>query len=184
MHGKQTKSINFSTFKTMMDTGHFKKRMHKSFLGFLYWTGVRISEALLRVKEDFSYDPDDSNILVVSAPALKKGFQWRELRIDVDLPFMDLVVETWKKTRKGKRIWPFTPRTGERVVKRAMGPQYYPHFLRLNRVVQFLDDPSTTPPEMKGWFGWKDIASMNPYVGFSKKHVDAQRKRLHKVLES
>jgi hypothetical protein len=97
---------------------------------------------------------------------------------------MDLVIDQWKKTRKTKRIWPFTPRTGERVVKRAMGEQYYPHFLRLNRVVGFLDDYTTTNLEMQAWFGWKNIDSMSAYMGFSKRHVDAQRKRMHKVLES
>lgn len=65
-----------------------------------------------------------------------------------------------------------------------MGNKYYPHFFRLNRAVGFLDDPTTTTPEMIAWFGWKRIETINEYMGFSKRHVDTQRKRLNKVVET
>ena len=51
-HGKQTTPINFEEFRKIMDEGKFVKSSHKTFLAFLYWTGVRQSEALERVKEE------------------------------------------------------------------------------------------------------------------------------------
>ena len=52
-HGKQTTPKNFEDFQKIMNKEKFVKPSHKSFLAFLYWTGVRQSEALERIKEDF-----------------------------------------------------------------------------------------------------------------------------------
>ena len=111
-HGKQTTPIDFEDFKKIMDEGKFVRPSHRSLLAFLYWTGVRQSEALERVM-----------------------------------------------------------------------PHHYPHFFRLNRAVNFLNDPTTTTPEMLAWFGWRNIATINRYLGYSKRHLDKQAQRLRKELQ-
>lgn len=178
-HGKITTTIDFKTFDYAMKHGEFKKHRHKSFLAFLYWLGVRVSEALERTKEDFKLV---DNILIIDAPA-KKGGKRLPLEIDSDLPYVDLIVEQWKKTRKGRRLWTFDPRTARRIVKRAMGEKYYPHFFRLNRVVHFLDDPKSTIPEMQAWFGWRSVKAIESYMGFSHRHIETQRRRLRREIE-
>lgn len=178
--GKITRPIEFAYFSNAMEKGEFKKYIHKSFLVFLFWFGVRISEVLERIKEDFTVE---NKILIVNIPA-KKGGQREALQIDLSLPYAYLILERWKKTRRGRRLWPFTARTGERIVKRAMGEKYYPHFFRLNRSVHFLDDPTTTIPEMLAWFGWKSHTTIDSYIGYSSRHVDRQRERLRREFET
>jgi integrase len=186
-YGKITAPIDFETFKDAMEHGKFvKSKMlsHKSFLTFLYWFGVRKAEALERTKEDFVIK--DGLLIVDATP--KKGGEREPLEVLVDYPYVDLIVEKIKRTRrslrnKEGRVWNFSARTAINVVKRAMGDRYYPHFFRLNRATRFLEDPTTTLPEMKAWFGWKAAKTVDPYVGYSRRHIRRQRERLKRELE-
>jgi len=170
-----------------MENGKFvKSKMlsHKSFLVFLYWFGVRKAEALERTKEDFLVK---ESLLIVNATP-KKGGEREPLEIPVDYPYVDLVIKNAKQTRRSPRnkeglVWNFSPRTAINIVKRAMGDRYYPHFFRLNRATRFLEDPTTTLPEMKAWFGWKAAKTVDPYIGYSRRHIHKQRERLKMELE-
>ncbi len=182
-HGKQTTPINFEDFKRIMDEGKFVRPSHKTFLAFLYWTGVRQSEALERIKEDFK---KEDGFLIIYCPAKKQGKR-EFLKIPLDLPYVNLIVEQVEKTRKTRknptrRVWNIDASTAWRIVKRVM-PNHYPHFFRLNRAVNFLNDPTTTTPEMLAWFGWRNIATINKYLGFSERHLDKQASRLRKEVE-
>lgn len=150
-----------------------KPLAHGSYLSLLYWTGIRKAEILERVKEDFQVQ---DKILIIDAPA-KKGGERLPLEIPIDLPYVDLILSQIERTKKGRRVWTFKAWTAWKIVKRVM-PKHYPHFFRLNRATRFLDDPTTTIPEMKAWFGWKRAASMDPYVGLSKRGITKQRGRL------
>jgi hypothetical protein len=176
-HGKQTETIDFDSFKQVIEHGKFvQANRDQSFLAFLFWFGVRVSEAYDRVKEDFVIIGEN---LVVNCPAKKKGKRWI-LQAPVSLPFIDLVLKQVDITKKGRKVWNFKEITAWRIVKRAMGEKYYPHFFRLNRAVHFLDDPTTTIPEMQSWFGWRGINTINSYLGYSKRHLDKQSERLKK----
>ena len=91
-------------------------------------------------------------------------------------------VEKAKREHKEK-VWDFSPKTAWLIVKRAMGDEYYHHFFRLNRATRFLDDPETTLPEMKAWFGWKRSDSVDPYIGYSRRHVRKMSDKLEQELE-
>jgi site-specific recombinase XerD len=182
-YGKQTTTIDFPTFQNIMKKGEFVKgNTHRSFLAFLYWFGVRKSEALERTKSDFKVT---DNFLVVKCPAKKRGRR-KLLKAPLDLPYVDLILEQVQKTRKTKanpnrRVWNFSAPTAWRIVKRVL-PKHYPHFFRLNRAVHFLDDPTTTIPEMQAWFGWTQVKTINSYLGYSERHLDKQANRLrHEV---
>lgn len=177
--GKQTIPIDFETFDKAMQHGIFKNYTHKSFLVFLYWFGVRRSEALERIKEDFRIE-DDS--LIVNAPA-KKGGERESLEVDINLPYVNLIIERIGKTKRHRRLWNFSERTAVRIVKRALGQKYYPHFLRLNRATKFLEDPETTIPEMMAWFGWKEAKTVSSYIGHSRRYIQKQKERLRRELE-
>jgi len=179
-HGKQTTPIDHQAFDNAMQHSEFKKHSHRSFLVFLYWFGVRKSEALERVKEDFQIK---EGVLVVDCPA-KKGGEREPLEVYVDLPYVNLIIEQIEKTRKGKRLWRFSERTAINVVKRALGQKYYPHFLRLNRATHFLEDPETTVPDMKAWFGWKSAQTIDDYIGYSRRNIRRQRDRLRREVET
>jgi len=172
-YGKQTAPISLSDFKKIMEKKKFvKSNYHRSYLAFLYWFGVRRSEAFERVKEDFTVN---NGFLVVNCPAKKRGYR-KTLKAPVDLPFLNLIIAQVQKTKRG-RVWKFSESTAYRIVKRVM-PRHYPHFFRLNRAVHFLDDPTTTVPEMQSWFGWRQVASINKYLGYSERHLDRQAERL------
>ena len=186
-YGKITAPIDFQTFKEAMENGHFAKGKmlsHKSFLAFLYWFGVRKAEALERRKEDFLVKDD---LLIVDATP-KKGGEREPLEVPVNYPYVDLIIENVKQTgrsprNKEGRVWNLSPRTAINIVKRAMGDRYYPHFFRLNRATRFLEDSTTTLPEMKAWFGWKAAKTVDPYIGYSRRHIRKQRERLKMELE-
>ncbi len=185
-HGKQTEPIDFQTFKTILDNGNFvraREKRDKSFLAFLYWFGVRRSEALERVKEDFKIK---DGLLIVDCPP-KKGGSREPLEVPADYPYVDLIVERVQIVRRTlgnptKRIWNISGPTAWRIVKRVM-PKHYPHYFRLNRATRFLEDPTTTLPEMMAWFGWRASKTVDPYIGYSRRHVRKQRQRLARELE-
>jgi len=186
-YGKMTAPIDFQTFRDAMENGEFAKNnalSHKSFLAFLYWFGVRKVEALERTKEDFLIK---DGLLIVDAKP-KKGGEREPLEVSIDYPYVELIVKNVKQTRRSPknnegRVWDFSPRTAINIVKRAMGDRYYPHFFRLNRATRFLEDPTTTLPEMKAWFGWKAAKTVDPYIGYSRRHIRRQRERLRRELE-
>jgi hypothetical protein len=183
-HGKQTTTIDFPTFRKIMEKGEFVRgNTHRSFLAFLYWFGVRKSEALERTKGDFKVADD---FLVIKCPAKKRGRR-KLLKAPLDLPYLNLILEQVQKTRKTKanpnrRVWDFSAATAWRIVKRVL-PKHYPHFFRLNRAVHFLDDPTTTIPEMQAWFGWTQVKTINSYLGYSERHLDKQANRLRHEVE-
>lgn len=181
-HGKQTHPIDFEDFRKAMEIGVFvdrKELAHKSFLAFLYWFGVRKAEALERVLEDFQIK--DGKLIVDAKP--KKGGEREPLEISVQHPYVNLIVEQVNRTKPSERVWSFHPNTAINVVKRAMGDNYYPHFFRLNRATRFLDDPKTTLPEMKAWFGWKASKTVDPYIGYSRRHIKEMSAKLEQELE-
>lgn len=182
-YGKQTEPIDFEKFESLMKNGKFIEPLRdKSFLAFLYWFGVRKSEALERVKGDFEVK---DGLLIVDCPA-KKGGEREALEIRVDFPYVDLIIEQVSRTRRtlanpNRRVWNVSETTAWRIVKRVM-PKHYPHYFRLNRATFFLQDPTTTIPEMMAWFGWKAAKTVDPYIGYSRRHIRRQRERLGREL--
>jgi len=182
-YGKQTEPIDLQTFKVIMQNGKFVNPLRdKSLLAFLYWFGVRRAEVIERVKEDFSVK---DGLLIVNCPP-KKGGEREPLEIPVDYPFVDLIIEQVDRTRRTlanptRRVWNISEETAWRIVKRVM-PKRYPHYFRLNRATRFLEDSTTTIPEMKAWFGWKSTRTIDEYVGYSRRHIRRQRERLAREL--
>lgn len=182
-HGKQTQTITLDFMKNCMNRKRaFKNHSRdKSFLALLYWAGVRKSEAYERVKEDFKITETD---LIVDFHQRKKhGLAVPPLEIPLDLPFVDLIVERVRKTKARRRVWNISGVTAWRIIKRALGEKYYPHFLRLNRITRMFDDPTTTIPEIKSWTGIKSFRSLDVYIGFSKQRMQKGKARLRNELE-
>lgn len=190
-YGKQTTPIDLETFKEIMEKAEkgkdCRRLIHplrdKSLLAFLYWFGVRRSEVIERVKEDFQVK---DGLLIVNCPA-KKGGEREPLEIPVDYPFVDLIIKQVQNTRRTlsnptRRVWNISEATAWRIVKRVMQKRY-PHYFRLNRATRFLEDPTTTIPEMKAWFGWKSTRTIDDYVGYSRRHIRKQRERLARELK-
>ena len=178
-HGKQEEWMTFEDFQHIMEDGKFVKPLRdKSYLAFLYWAGPRRSGAIERTKEDFQVQ---KGALVANIPPKKGGLKAPPIEIPVDLPYVDLIIKRVKKTKSGKRVWPISPVTAWRIVKRVM-PKHYPHFFRGNRATAFLDDPTTTTPQMMAWFRWRSSRTVDNYILKSKRHIRQQAARLRKDL--
>lgn len=177
--GKQLVQLEFKEFREAMENrkNFVKPLRDRAWLSLLYWTGVRKIEALNTRKEDYKVQDE---ILIINAPPVKGGFRL-ELEINVNLPYVDLIIQLVNRTKKGKRVFKMNPWTGWKIIKRVF-PKKYPHFFRLNRATRFLDDPDTSTTEMLSWFGWRSIRTIDRYIGYSKRGVKRQSKRLSKEV--
>lgn len=182
-YGKQTDTIDLEFLKERMEKkGVFVKPLRdKSFIALLYWCGVRKSEAYERVWEDFEITETD--LIVDFHQRKKNGLEVPPLEIPLDLPYVDLIVKKVVHTKQGKQVWSISGATAWRIVKRALGEKYYPHFLRLNRITRMFDDPTTTVPEAKSWTGIKTTKALDVYIGYSKRRMQKGKLRLRRELE-
>jgi len=176
-HGKNTEPITFDYFKKCMNEAqfpNFSRIRNLSFLAILYYSGGGVSQLLVLKRENFRIEGES---LYLDLKARKKGLSPTP-KIALSLPYMKSVRDQLRRTQRGQKVWTFTRQAARNLVKQVFGDRYYPHFFRLNRATHFLDDPTTTVPEMKSWFGWKSIETIGSYVGYSKRHVDRQGERL------
>jgi integrase len=163
--GKQTKSMTQEEFLAIMDQGHFMRPRHKAFVTLLYYTGSRKAELLELTPEACQVGPE---ALAVKVTAKKHGIERGAYILRRDLPYVNDIVAVVEKTRPGKRVFPFTPATAWNIVKRIL-PGHYPHYFRLNRAVHFLDKPDVTLDEVRQWFGWKSLRTVDHYLGYSER---------------
>jgi len=182
-YGKQTDTIDLEFLQERMKKGEFKSPLRdKSFLVLLYWTGVRKSEAYERVKGDFEINKTKTDLVIDFHQRKKNGLKVPPLEIPLDLPYVNLIREQLERTRTGERVWFLSSATAWRIVKRALGKKYYPHFLRLNRITRMFDDPTTTIPEAKSWTGIKTAKALDVYIGFSKRRMEKGKERLRREV--
>lgn len=174
-HGKQKETMTYQEFDKKLRAKKHLRLKYKSFLTFLYLTGARLNEILTRRKKDFSIE---ENLLVVEIPA-EKGGKRDYLELDLNWPYVQEFIIPYIKKRRGKnsKVWRFTPRTAQRLVKRVFGDKYYPHFFRLNAAVSFCRNPNTTIQDIKAWFGWKRIETINKYMGLARRDISEARKK-------
>ena len=63
--------------------------------------------------------------------------------------------------------------TALRLVKEVLGPKFYPHFLRLNRITEILTDPTGNVTRIKSYTGIKTVKVIEAYMGVSEKEQEA-----------
>ncbi len=95
------------------------------------------------IKEGFLY---------VEAVARKHGKREGPLAIPLSLPFVDLIVEQWKLTEAGEKVWHISESYVWELMKR-IEPRLYLHFFRFNRVTKFAGNPKTSVRQICAWTG-------------------------------
>lgn len=158
-HGKIQTLLTEEDFKNRMIEGPFINQSHKAFCVLLYYTGVRKSEALRVVKEQFQIK--NGFLIFDVRPRLKSGVETPPLNIPLDAAFMDQLLTAIERTKKGKKIFSFCPKTAYNIVDRAF---HYPHHFRLNRITHFFL-AGFTIAQVKSWTGHKTLKGLEPYVG-------------------
>lgn len=161
-HGKPNSEISLEDLKQAIEHGEFKRSSHKSYLVALYWIGARRTEPLEVKKEDIRLEGDS---LYVTIPAKKRGERGGEIKLPLKWFGVDLILERWKRTRKGRRLWNFSSSTAYRIIKR-LWPEKTPHWLRYNRVTKLRkmrDKKEIDTDAIKSWTGIKRDQTIEGY---------------------
>lgn len=144
----------------------------QALLALLYWTGLRKTEVLGRkriryrvkagikvgkphpglVKKDMRLEGDAIFVFSVDEKVLKHGKREAPLVLRLDLPYVDLIVERWRKTKPKQRVFPIEYITFWRICKRV-DPKFAPHFFRHNRVTKFSANPKLSLADICAWTG-------------------------------
>lgn len=172
-HGKVKEPMSFAAFKRAIQGADWLPLNQRAFLVLLFWTGARVSELLRLKRHNFSIE--NGNLVINVMPL--KGGERPPLRLPLDLPLMQIVLRDLKSKRKYEHMYQFTRQTAWAITKSAF-PNLYPHYFRLNRATKFLEDPTTTIPEMQTWFAWRSARTVDSYVGLSKRYIERQAARL------
>lgn len=142
--GKPDEEITFEDFKEKITKSKLSWRK-KAYLVVLYWLGCRRSEPLVIMKDDIE-EKDDSLFMSIHYRLDKDGKPIPYSRGKgglaggpIELPLthfgVDLIKKAWQKTKKGKRVFPFSDSTGYRAMKK-LWPKKTPHWLRYKRITE------------------------------------------------
>lgn len=176
-NGKNVTPIKFKFFKECVEKADFvpfAKTRNISLLATLFYSGARVSQILGLRKEDVTIL--DGHI-TLKLQAQKKGRE-ATIKISLSLPFAKDILRQIKKAGDDERIWNISRQSAWVITKTTFGPKFYPHFFRLNRATHFLEDSTTTLPEMLAWFSWKSAKTVDSYIGFCGRYTDRQAERL------
>ena len=194
-HGKQCEQL---TFKEIQDkVAAAKPRLNMESLVYfwlLYLSGVRSSELYERIVEDCSVS--ETHFIIDFHQRKKGSAEVPALEFPLWFPGIDLVCEWLEKARskrksrkliertvkgvrsrervKARWLFPHVHRTrAAMIVKQILGDQYYPHFLRLNRITEICSDPEANIERIKSFTGIRTIRIIEGYIGVSKKEQKA-----------
>jgi len=157
-HGKIQVPLTDQEFKQGMQTGPFKKPKHKGFVALLFYSGVRKSEALRVVKEQFQLMRNQ--IIFDVGKRLKHGLVTPPLNIPLDAPFALEIQSAIENTHEGQRVFPYCEKTGYNIVDRVFK---YPHYFRLSRITNFFLE-GWTIAQVRSWTGLT-LKALESYVG-------------------
>ncbi|MEM3459579.1 MAG: hypothetical protein QXN36_01630 [Candidatus Bathyarchaeia archaeon] len=207
--GKQKRAITIQNFKEMLDRvdridlGKYDTLTVKSFLALLYWTGLRKtevhgakphryilpsckkhSETIIKeteavpgiLKEDIEVKGD---VLYIEAVARKHGKREAPLELWIKLPFVDLIVEQWKRTEPKQRVWPLSEWDSWQIMKRIDKKKYL-HYFRFNRITELCSNPKLSVADICSWTGLTP-ATVNEYMErsgrFIKRTMEAMKEQ-------
>jgi len=167
MRRKLLQPLTFEEFEAALKK---LKPAYKAYAVLIYYTGMRVSEALRLVKEDFRFDKFymyvDVGIRLKTRRKRKDGTVFpgkrtKPLPLSLEQPHLEILVSKVKYTRKGQRVFKFNRATAWRQMKRAgLG---YNHHARLTAITSFLK-AGRNIADIQNWFGIS-VQTINSYIG-------------------
>ena len=132
---------------------------------------VKISPERIGIrKEDIEFD-EERNVLRITALALKHGKREAPLELSLDLPFVDLILEQWERTNPNAKVWDLKREYAWEILK-ELNPKLYTHYYRLNRAMEFVKVPSTSPAHLLSWFGWRRLQTAYNYLALGGRRIE------------
>jgi len=208
-YGKQTKATDLETFKAMIekvdriDLKKYDPLTIKSFLALLYWSGLRKSEVhgakahkyvlpacsrhsepLEKITEPISGILKEDmwikgETLFVQAVARKHGKREAPLEFWLGFPFIDLIVEQWKRTEPNHRVWNIKEWDSWNIMKQIDKKKYL-HFFRFNRITELCANPKLSVADICSWTGLTPT-TINEYMErggrFIKRTAEAMKEQ-------
>jgi integrase len=191
--GKQEKPVSFQEFKERVEKARLSAEK-AGFIWLLYYAGCRKSEAYERTAEDCQVT--ESHFIIDFHQRKKHGARVPALRFPISWPGIEQLFKLYERasSRKPqrKRIfyqedkttksnvlrdhWLFPhiqSATALRLVKQVLGSNYYPHFLRLNRITELLSDSTVNITRIKSYTGIKTVEVIQAYLGTSEKEQES-----------
>lgn len=189
--GKIVQSLSFQEIQEKVKAAaHQLTREALAFFWLLYYSGCRKSEAYERTVEDCQVT--EEYFIIDFHQRKKRGAEVPPLELPLWFPGVDLLAEQLLKARQrrtSRKLWERTHkkvRTTEykrarwlfphiqkqwalMIVKRILGANYYPHFLRLNRITELCTDPNFSLARLKSFTGIKSLVALQSYLGVSKR---------------
>ncbi len=167
--GKIHEAMTEEEFNRGLETGRFNQERHRALGIFLWYTALRISEALAVTREQFKVE--GSTLYVDTGIRLKKRKFTRTgkpkhlekpdpLPLPLTAPHMDEVLKAVSETAPGQRVFPYCRATGYNIIRRAWK---YPHLFRLSRITTFLNQGYRIP-DVKSWTSLT-AAAIEHYIG-------------------
>jgi len=112
---------------------------------------------------------------------LKHGLAGGPSELPLSFYGVGLIKEAWERTRKGRKVFPFSSKTGYRLVKKLF-PKKSPHWLRYNRITklrQKIDGKKVSQDDVKSYTGIRRDSTLENYGMKTKAGI----RRVAKVLE-
>ena len=161
LHAEPRRKLTLKTLEGFMQSD--AEPWVKNLFIYLYYYGVRISEALAVRVEDFIVTEDEGEaFLSVTSITLKNPNQDdRVLWIPMSEPYLRELLGYIKYKNTG-RLWTYT-RQWARVKLQQTLPWITPHGFRHNRLDDFAQR-GENPYALKSWAGWSDIRPGDSYV--------------------
>jgi len=162
--GKLLNPLTFEQFREGILNGKFVEEKHKALCVLLYYTGVRISEALRATREQFTVR--NQAIYFDVLKRMKHGIHTYPLKIPLQRLFANLLLEAVEETETREKVFPYCRATGYNIVARAFT---YPHHFRLTRfsnlamkfsVLQLVNYTGLNPLTLSFYMGRTDIEKM------------------------
>jgi hypothetical protein len=167
---------------------------------------VRKSEGYERIIEDAEIT--DSVFIIDFHQRKKHGALVPALKLPRSFPGVDVLCGQllWAQKRKpSKKLIIYSPSKGtkatqrvraqwlfphinrtwaDHIVKRVLGKEFYPHFLRLLRLSEIGQDPEANIVRLKSYSGIKSIKALEAYLGVTEKEQDAAIDSMAKQIKN
>jgi len=194
-NGKITEQLSFQYVQERVLK--VKKKLTLEALAFfwlLYYVGCRKSEAYERTVDDCQLT--EQFFIIDFHQRKKHGATVPALKLPLNFPGVETLSaqilaarkkrtsrKLFEKTVKGDRSteykrahWLFPhiqKQWALHIIKTILGENYYPHFLRLNRITEICSDPTANITRIKSFTGIKTLRVIESYMGSTEKEQDA-----------